>query len=134
MVAPERPAIDREDQETDKLGSAALAQERLYGTPLQERVPSQAPDAQPTMSSAERSHIARTAIRRLGDDALDTVDQSRTQQESVVLRDHVRPLADKFFEESIVRARAEAARIGSNPDAVEYAMRDRRAKQRRITG
>jgi len=134
MVAPERPAIDREDQETDKLGSAALAQERLYGKAPQEHAPSQTLDARPSMSSAERSHIARMAIRRLGDDALDTVDQSRTPEESTVLRDHVRPLADKLFEGSIARARAEAVKIGSNPDAVERAMRMQRAKRRKITG
>lgn len=134
MVAPERPAIDREDQEADKLGSYALAQRRSYGKAPQEHAPSQVPDAHPAMSSAERSHIARMAIRQVGEDALDTADQSRTSEESVVLRDHVRPLADKLFEGSIARARAEAVKIGSNPDAVERAMRMQRAKRRKITG
>ena len=78
-MTSERPIvpIDREDQETDKLGSPDLARARLYGeTALRGQSVDDKP-SKPPLSSAQRSKIARVTLGpQYGDDALPHMDTS----------------------------------------------------------
>ena len=83
------------------------------------------------LSPARRRQIARAAVGpQYGDDALPVVDQTRTPEGYDALRQQVRPVADKLFEERIQRARIQAIEDGTNPGAVERSMREKRMKRR----
>lgn len=82
------------------------------------------------LTPAQRRRIGRAATGpQYGEEALPVEDQSRSQEEYEDLHRQARPITDGLFEARIQRERKKAIDTGQNPDAIERAIRERRAKE-----